>query len=714
MRDISIIITIASIMLFTCCKHEKSIDQKADELLQKLTLGQKISLIHGNTMFGVASIDSLGIPALKLSDGPCGVREEINPNDWGAANWTNDSTSYFPSLTGMASSWNKELANQFGIIYGEEGIIRGKHIMLMPGINIHRTPLCGRNWEYLSEDPYLVSSIIVPLIKGIQSHDLAACVKHYALNNQEQDRGTINVEADERALREIYLPAFEAAVKDGEVLSLLGAYNRFRGEFACENDYLINTILKGEWGFKGLIMSDWGSTHNTIKAAKNGLDLEMGTNKPFDEYYMARPLLDSIKAGKVDAKVVDDKVRRILYVMHKINAIGNQVADTAGMQAKLGTKERGQRILKISEECAVLLKNTNNALPLDINKIKKIAVIGDNAIRKHAHTGWSPIIKARYEITPLEGLKNKLAGKAEVTYSEGYKVTDSASFADQKLLEEAVLNAKDADIAIVVCGLNHNMHYDNEGADKLSLSLPFGQDQLISSIYKANPNTIVILVAGGPVEMGEWLNDVPALLLAPYLGMEAGTAIANILFGDVNPSGKLSDTWGKKLTDWGSHALGEYPGNINVNYNDGILVGYRYFDTKKIEPLYPFGYGLSYTTFEYSNFSAPNEISADTDEFTVSFEVKNTGKVAGKEVAQLYIRDPESSLPRPTKELKGFEKVSLNPGESKKVEIKLNQRALQFYDPQQMKWIAEPGLFEILIGASSRDIKNTMQMILKD
>lgn len=699
---------------FSSCNHEKNIDQKVDDLLQKLTLEQKIALIHGKTYFNTFGIESLGIPVLNLSDGPCGIREENNPADWGSANWKNDSTSYFPSLTALASSWNPDLAKQFGIAYGEEASIRDKHIMLAPGINIHRTPLNGRNWEYMSEDPYLISKMVVPLIQGVQSQGIASCVKHFALNNQEKDRSSINVEADERALREIYLPGFEAAVKEAGVLAVMGAYNQFRGEHASHNKYLLKDILKGEWGFKGLVMSDWNAVHNTMQAANNGLDLEMGTDKKsFDDYYMARPLLDSIKAGKVDVKVIDDKVRRILYVMYKLNAIGSHPKDTTGMQAKLGTSERGQRVLKIAEECAVLLKNENKVLPLDLSKIKTIAVIGDNATRKHAHGGGSTLIKARYEITPLEGLTRKTSGKAQITYVKGYNFGKDAKFTDQKLIDEAVKAAKNAEVAIVIGGLTHEAYYDCEGMDKVDISLPFGQDKLISAVLSANPNTIVVLNCGGPVEMGDWQAKVPAILYTPYLGMEAGTAIANILFGDVNPSGKLTDTWGKKLSDWGSTALGEYPGTTTVKYLDGILVGYRYFDTKKIEPQYPFGHGLSYTSFEYSNIVVPAEITNTTNEFTVSFDLKNTGNIEGKEIAQVYVHDIESGILRPVKELKGFKKVSLKAGESTKVEIKLDKKALEFFDPKQNKWVAELGAFEILVGTSSRDIKLKGQVVLK-
>ncbi len=424
MKNKRILILMAgfSFILLHSCKTPESMDQKVEKLLSQLTLEEKVSLIHGNTYFTTPAIPRLGIPALHLSDGPCGIREEYAPDSWNSANWTNDATAYFPALTSLAATWNTELASEFGNAYGEEAVIRGKDIMLAPGLNIHRTPLNGRNWEYMSEDPYLTSRMAVNYIKAAQSKGIAVCAKHFALNNQEQDRGTINVEASERALREIYLPAFEAAVKGGGVLSVMGAYNQFRGKFACQNPYLLQDILKGEWGFRGLVMSDWGATHNTLEAARNGLDLEMYPINGNGDYYLGQPLLDSIKAGKLDAKVVDDKVRRILYVMAKLDILGKPEPDTTGMAALLGTPERAKTALKIAEESVILLKN-NQVLPLNMKNIKTLAVIGDNAIRKHAHGGGSTIIKAKYEITPLEGLQRKFGHSVKISFSQGYKVS---------------------------------------------------------------------------------------------------------------------------------------------------------------------------------------------------------------------------------------------------------------------------------------------------
>ncbi len=693
-----------SIMLYSC-KTTESIDQKVDKLLSKLTLEEKVSLIHGNTYFTTPAVARLGIPALHLSDGPSGVREENAPYKWRSANWKNDSSAYFPALTALASTWNTDLATEFGNAYGEEAVIRGKDIMLAPGLNIHRTPLNGRNWEYMSEDPFLTSRMAVNYIKAAQSKGIAVCAKHFALNNQEFERGTINVEVSERALREIYLPAFEASVKEAEVLSVMGAYNKFRGQYACENPYLLQTILRGEWGFRGLVMSDWGAVHNTMEVATSGLDLEMlpmGGTK--DSYYMGQPLLDSIAAGKLDAKVVDDKVRHILYVMETLDIIDKPEPDTTGMAALLGTKERGKTALKIAEESIILLKN-NQALPLNLKNIKTLAVIGDNATRKHAHGGGSTTIKAKYEITPLEGLQTKMGNSVKISYAQGYAVSKDLKAVDKSLIAEAVKTATAADAVILFGGLNHEPGLDCEGDDKPDMKLPFGQDELIKAVLKANPNTVVVMIAGSPVEMGSWIQDAKGLIYTSYLGMETGTALAEVLTGDINPSGKLPYTLPYKLEDSPSYVLGEYPGkNGTVKYNDDLWVGYRYFDTKNVKPMFPFGFGMSYTTFAYENYKIDIAKKNETLYCVVSFDVKNTGQVEGKEIAEVYVSDLESALPRPLKELKGFAKVSLKAGESKKLEVILNNRAFQYYDPNKQQWILEPGKFEILVGGSSDNI----------
>ncbi len=708
-----LILTFALLSLLISCKTQESVDQKVEKLLAQLTLEEKVSLIHGNTFFTTPAIPRLGIPALHLSDGPCGVREENAPFDWNSANWTNDATAYFPALTSLASTWNTDLALEFGKAYAEEAIIRGKDIMLAPGINIHRTPLNGRNWEYMSEDPFLTSRFAVNFITAAQSKGIAVCAKHFALNNQETERGSINVEVSERALREIYLPAFEATVKEANVLSVMGAYNKFRGQYACQNKYLLQDILKSEWGFKGLVMSDWGATHNTIEAARNGLDLEMmplqGTK---DSYYMGKPLLDAIASGELNSSIVDDKVRRILYVMVKLNMIGKSEPDTSGMAELLGTKEKAATALKIAEESVVLLKN-NDILPISVPKIKTIAIIGDNATRKHARGGGSTIIKAKYEITPLEGLQKRLADKVKINFAQGYEVSKDTKKINQKLIDEAVKTAATADVVLLFGGLNHEPNLDCEGFDRFDMKLPYGQDELIKAVNKANPNTIVIMIAGSPVDMSSWISEVKGLIYTSYLGMETGTALAEIITGDVNPSGKLTYTLPAKLEDSPSVVLGEYPGkNGVVHYTDDLFVGYRYYDTKNVAPLFPFGYGISYTTFTYSNINIKVEGENESLNCTVSFDIKNTGQKEGKEIAQVYIREIRPAVPRPYKELKGFTKVSLTPGETKNVKVALNERAFQYYNPELKKWVLQPGKFEILVGSSSKQIILNKEIIL--
>lgn len=707
---------------FTGCYGQSEPEEKIDKLIKQMTLEEKIGMIHASGTFLSGGVQRLGVPELKMSDGPCGIRMEIKRESWDLAGWTNDNGTYFPAHSALAATWDTSLARKFGMALGEESKIRGKHVQLAPGINIIRTPLCGRNWEYMSEDPFLTSRLVVPVIQGMQSNGIAACVKHYALNNQEHERGTIDVYVDERPLREIYLPGFEAAVREADALSVMGAYNKFRGQYASYNEYLVEDILKGEWGFKGPVISDWGACHSTLEAALCGLDIEMGTRgSSFDRYFLATPLIKAINRGKVDVRFIDDKVRRILFLMLKINAINEPDFDTTGMYAKLAVPERVAVARQIAEESIVLLKNNDDFLPLDLSKIKTIAVIGDNATRRHALGGMSTTMKARYEITPLEALQKKLEGKVRIYFAKGYDVPEPvwrrgispaqllSSILDsvnEERLKEAVEVAEKSDYVLIFGGLNHNWGNDSEGTDKPGMKLPYGQDRLISEILRVNPRTAVVLLCGSPVELGDWYHNVPALLQHSYLGMEEGTAIAEVIFGDINPSGKLSMTFPKILDDSPAHAIGDYPGYWGrVQYKEGLLVGYRYFDTKNVETMFPFGYGLSYTTFEYKNLKLPSEIRMTDEEIFVSFEIKNTGKREGKEIAQVYIRDMESSLERPFKELKGFGKISLKPGKTKKLTVKLDKRAFQFYDPDKMQWVAERGKFEILIGRSSKDIR---------
>jgi len=668
------------------------LDARVEDLLSRLTLEEKISLIHADSKFTTAAILRLGIPRRWLDDGPHGVREDIGPDTWASAGRTDDFATAMPVGICLAATWNPGLGYAEGEAIGQEARARGKDIMLGPGVNILRTPLCGRNFEYLGEDPLLSGMMCSGYIRGEQSQNISSCVKHFALNNQESDRGTINVEVDERALREIYLPAFKSAVQDGGVWSVMGAYNQLRGQHCCHNDYLLNKILKDEWGYKGLVMSDWDGTHDTKQAALNGLDLEMGTEKKYDDYFLAQPYLNLLKSGELPLTGLDEKVRRNLRVM-----IATHVFDGDRKKGSLNTAAHQAVARQVAEEGIVLLKNENQILPLDATKLKAIAVIGENATRLHAHGGDSSGIKAFYEVNPLDGIVKRAGGKVNVIYSEGYRKDGGADLADR-----AVAAAKSADAVIYIGGLNHDKGFDCEGADRKDMKLPYGQDELIQKVVAANPRTVVVL-EGTMVEMDSWLDQIPALLQAWYPGMEGGNALAKVLFGDVNPSGKLPATFPKKLSDSPAHALGNFPGtNGTVTYVEGLLVGYRWFDTKNIEPQFPFGFGLSYTTFKYSGLKL---IPGTNEIVTAQFEIENTGKVAGAEVAQLYVHQKNPALMRPEKELKGFKKVFLKPGENQTFSIPLKKSAFEYYDDGKKSWVAQNDTFEILIGSSSRDIR---------
>ena len=635
------------------------------------------------------------------------------------------------------------MAKLYGKSLGEEARFRGKDILLGPGVNIYRTPLNGRNFEYMGEDPFLSSKMVVPYVQGLQSNGVAACVKHYALNNQEKYRHTSNVIVSDRALYEIYLPPFKAAVQEGDAWTIMGAYDYYKNQQATHNQYLINDILKGEWGFKGAVISDWGAANNTEHAIHNGLDLEFGSwtdglsngaSNAYDNYYLANPYKALIKSGKVGTKELDDKVRRLLRLafhttMNKNRPIGSIASADHIAAAK-----------KIGEEGIVLLKNDHQTLPVNLSETKKIAVIGENAIKMMTVGGGSSSLKVKYEQSPLDGIKKRFGKNAEVVYARGYVGDTTGEYngvvtgqnlkddrSPKEILDEAVKVAKEADFVIFVGGLNKSDHQDAEGMDRLSLGLPYNQDEVIRALAKVNKNFAVVFVSGNAVAM-PWINEVPAIVQGWYLGSEAGNALASVLAGDANPSGKLPFSFPVKLEDNSAHQLGEYPGNkndiaqgkgkdqknlVNIHYNEDILVGYRWHDTKKIKPLFSFGHGLSYTTFEFGKLSADKTTINSNDTVTFTVSVKNTGKRAGAEVVQLYISDLKSSLPRPLKELKGFEKVYLNPGETKTVSISIDKTALSFFDDKKHDWVAEPGDFEALVGSSSSDIKSKIKFTLK-
>ena len=707
-------------------KEKVQMEKRIEKLIKKMTLEEKVGLLHGNSKFYVAGVERLGIPEWSLSDGPHGVRAEINRHDWAYAGWTNDSASYFPTGTAFAAAWNPELAYRRGEVLGEEARWRKKDVLLGPGVNIIRSPLCGRNFEYMSEDPYMNSVLAVAYIKGLQSRDVACSVKHFAVNNQETNRTTVDVECSERALREIYLPAFKAAVQEGGALTVMAAYNKFRGEFCAENNYLVRKILRNEWGFDGVYVTDWGAAHSTVPSMEAGLDLEMGTLiDKYEDWYYANPLIEAVKSGKVPMSLVDEKVGDVLRVMIKTNVLDPKKRFGPG---SMNTKEHQQATYDAAAEGIVLLKNQNNLLPLDFSSIKSLAVIGDNATRKHSNGGLSSEIKAVYEVTPLGALRAKWGDKVDIRFAQGYEKLStfvegsnngqsSGTFSSKTqesdaLLKEAVEVARTSDVALLVCGLNHD--YDTESFDRLNMDIPYGQVELIQEVVKANPRTIVVMIAGSPLNMAAVDICSPAIVWAWFNGMEGGNALVDVLSGKVNPSGKMPFTTPVSLDQSPAHALGNFPGrDLKVNYEEDILVGYRWFDTKGLPVVYPFGYGLSYTTFDYSNLNTDKETYDQADTIQATFTLTNTGDREGAEVAQLYVSDPVCSVMRPVKELKGFKKVFLKPGESRRITLDIPVSSLAFYSEAQSQFVVEPGEFILQLGASASDIKQKISVEVK-
>ena len=655
------------------------LQQKADSILKLLTLEEKVNMIHAVSGFASGGVPRLGIPDMAMTDGPHGIRIDYVES------------TYFPTGVCLAATWNPQLGYDYGVAIGQEAAFRKKDVLLGPGINIIRSPLNGRNFEYMSEDPYLISKMAVGYIKGVQEQGVSACVKHFAANNQETKRNSINVEMSERALRELYLPGFKAAVTEGNVNAVMGAYNKFRGEWASHNNYLLNQVLKKEWGFKGTVISDWAAVHNTMQAIWNGCDIEMGTNvgKNWGRSYLGDTVIMMVKSGKVPEYIIDGKVRRILYVMLKENMISGKRPEGSA-----NTVAHQQVSAKVASEGIVLLKNENSLLPLS-PAIKTVAVIGGIADRKLANGGGSSGVRPFYEITPLEGIR-KIAGTSgiQIKYASGYTV--GSNNASDTLIQEAINIAASADVVIVVAGWTHIQ--DNEGADKKNIDMPWGQNELIKAVLKVNPKTVVILSGGSPLDITQWQADAPAILQLWYPGMEGGNVLAQILFGQINPSGKLPMTFPKTLAESPAHKLGQYPGDsINVYYTDDIYVGYRYFDTYKVAPQFAFGHGLSYTSFKYQAL----QVTGNTIRFTVS----NTGKIAGAEVAQVYIKPLQSALPRPEKELKAFEKVFLQPGEKKMITLVLNDDAFAYFNDVINQWVTDKGTYKIMVGSSSADIR---------
>ncbi|WP_425597758.1 beta-glucosidase family protein [Winogradskyella flava] len=735
------------LLTITSCSKSKNInvsnseevESKIDSIISLLTLEEKVDLCHAQSKFSTRGVARLGIPEIWMSDGPHGVRAEVSWDAWDYAGWTNDSITAFPALSCLASTFNPKLAEEYGFSLGEEARYRKKDILLGPGVNIYRTPMNGRNFEYMGEDPFLASTMVVPYIKGVQKNGVAACVKHFALNNQEQWREKINVEVSDRALYEIYLPAFKAAVTEANTWALMGAYNKFRGQYTTHHELLTKKILKGDWKYDGVVVSDWSSTHNTDEAAYNGLDLEMGTgtdglgsntNDYYSQYYLANPFLEKLKSGEIPEAIVNDKVRRILRLMYRTTMSKNRPF------GRINTKEHHTVARKIATEGIVLLKNKNNFFPIEDKQGLTIAVIGENATRSMTAGGGSSELKPKFETSPLKGLKERYKN-ATIVHSIGYgsgpstydKVLPSPYNSDS-LRAEAIKVAKTADIVLFVGGLTKSHLQDSEGnLDREQFDLPFGQVELLNDIKALNKKIGFILVSGNAVEM-PWLDSVDGLLQTWYLGSMAGHAIADVISGDVNPSGKLPFSFPKKLKDNGAVSFGpeSYPGidlalnesdttlNLESNppvtptqeYKEGILVGYRWHDTKNIEPQFAFGYGLSYSNFELSDITVNN----NKDSFTVSCNVENKGDVNGGEVVQVYIGKSNSKVERAIKELKGFSKIYLNKGEKQSVSITIDKADLAFYDESISDWNLEKGDYEIYVGNASNNISKKLSVTI--
>ena len=714
--------------------NSKSVEQRIDDAISRMTLQEKIRIIHAQSKFSSAGVPRLGFPDFWTDDGPHGVRPDVLWDEWEQAGQTNDSCVAFPALTCLAATWNPQMSRYYGEALGEEALYRGKDMILGPGVNIYRTPLNGRNFEYMGEDPYLASIMVVPYIQGLQSKGVSACVKHYCLNNDEEYRHQVNVTVSDRALHEIYLPAFKAAVEQGKTWAIMGAYNLYKDQHNCHNQYTLNKILKGDWKFDGVVVSDWGGAHDTDQAVKNGLDMEfgswtngltMGASNAYDNYFLAMPYVKGIQEGKYTTKELDEKVRRVLRLFYRTIMNPNRPHGFLCSESHYATAKQ------VAEEGIVLLQNKNNVLPINTQKAKRVLVVGENAVKMMTVGGGSSSLKVQKEISPLDGLKARLGKQGiEVDYARGYVgdvtgdyngVTTGQNLKDDRseaeLIAEAVDKAKKADYVIMFGGLNKSDYQDCEGHDRKQYELPYNQDKVIEALAKANKNFVYVNISGNAVAM-PWKAQVPAIVQGWFIGSEAGEALASVLTGDANPSGKLPFTWVSSLKEVGAHALNTYPGTwrkaggaqtkdniIDEEYKEGIYVGYRWADKMKTHPLFAFGHGLSYTQFAISNLRADKTSMDANGNITFTVTVKNTGKRAGSETVQLYVHDAKASVDRPYKELKGFQKVSLQPGESKDVSITIDKSALSFYDEATSAWKAEPGQFEALVGNASDNLK---------
>ena len=712
----------------------KSEEQRIDDAISRMTLAEKIRIIHAQSKFSSAGVPRLGFPDFWTDDGPHGVRPDVLWDEWEQAGQTNDSCVAFPALTCLAASWNPQMSRIYGEALGEEALYRGKDMILGPGVNINRTPLNGRNFEYMGEDPFLASVMVVPYIQGLQSKGVAACVKHYCLNNDEEFRHQVNVIVSDRALHEIYLPAFKAAVEKGKTWGIMGSYNLYKNEHNCHNQWTLNKILKGDWKYDGVVVSDWGGAHDLEQSVKNGLDIEFGTwtdgltmgaTNAYDNYYLSLPHMRAIQEGKFTQKELNDKVRRVLRLFYRTTMNPNRP------HGFLCSESHYAAAKQIAEEGIVLLQNKNNVLPINTQKAKRVLVVGENAIKMMTVGGGSSSLKVQREISPLEGLKARLAKDGiDVDYARGYVgdvtgnyngVTTGQNLNDNRseaeLIAEAIEKAKTADYVIMFGGLNKSDFQDCEGHDRKQFELPYNQDKLIEALAKTNKNFVYVNISGNAVAM-PWKEKVAGIVQGWFIGSESGEALASILTGDANPCGKLPFTWVNSLNEVGAHALNTYPGTwrkeggtntkgniIDEEYKEGIYVGYRWTDKERIKPTFAFGHGQSYTQFAISNLRSDKSELTQDDTIAFTVNVKNTGKRAGSEVVQLYIHDVKSSVDRPKKELKGFQKVYLQPGENKDVTITINKEALSFYDESSSSWKAEAGKFEALVGNTSDNLK---------
>ena len=730
-------VTIASMLLCSCNSEEKlpaylnpnaPVEERVEDALARMTVKEKIAIIHAQSKFSSPGVRRLGIAELWCTDGPHGIRPDVFWDKWTQAGCTNDSCVAFPALTALAASWNRDASALYGKSIGEEARYREKDVLLGPGVNIYRTPLNGRNFEYMGEDPYLAAQMVVPYVKEVQKNGVATCVKHYALNNQEAYRHSTEPVLDDRTLYEIYLPAFKAAVVEGGSWSIMGAYNLYNGEHACHNDKLLNKILKGEWGFDGAVISDWGGAHNTEEAIRNGLDLEFGTRtdgltqnvaNAYDTYYLANPYLQLIEEGKVGTEELDDKARRVLRLIFRTSMNPNKP------YGSLVSEEHLKAAREIGEEGIVLLKNDNHTLPISLEGKPRIVVVGENAVKMMTVGGGSSSLKVAHEVSPLEGLHNIVGDRAEIVWVRGYIGDVNGKFdgvvaaqnlaeerSEEELIREAVEAAAQGDYVILFGGLNKSKHQDCEGADRRGLELPYAQNKLVEALAEVSKKFIYVNISGNAVAM-PWVESVPAIVQGWYLGSEAGNSLARVLIGDVCPSGKLPFTFPVKLEDSAAHAVGEYGTRGEVNYSEGILVGYRWHEAKDIPPLFAFGHGLSYTTFDYSKARLSKRAIRRGESVVVSVDVTNNGSVDGAEVVQVYVGDVEAPVLRPEKELKGFEKVFVKAGQTKRVKIVLPKEAFEYFDDKAHEWRADKGDFKVYVAAASDDVRATLDLKLK-